>query len=175
MGTQESKKLVITDSGIWVRVFGILAMLGSLAFFLSKMSGAGKTAFAFAGWGFVICGLGMILLASDLTITADRSTRVLQLKYRYLWLFDLTREIPFDDIADVQAVSSTRTSRGHTSTGYQLVATLKAGKKVPFRWYSFTDSGKKQQAARLRAAIGLTRKRKISATDEFLDETTEAN
>jgi hypothetical protein len=176
MSTQEDKKLVLTDSGIWMRVFGLLAMLGSLGFFLSKMPEPGKTAFTFAGWIFVICGLGMILFASDLTITANRSTRILQLKYRYWWLFDLTREIPFDDIADVRAVSSTSTDDdGHTSTSYRLETVLKDGHIVPFRWYSFTDSGKKQQAARLRTAIGITHKRKTSAANELFDETSKAN
>jgi len=173
MSTQEGKKLVFTDSGILVRVFGALAMVGSLGFFLSKMPEPGKTSFTLAGWVFVVVGLGMLLFASDLTVTADRSTRTLKLDYLYLWLFRLTREIPFDDIADVHVVSSTHTSRGHTSTGFRIEAVLKDGKKVPFRWYSSSGDGKKQQAARLRTALGIVHKRKTSPSSELLDEAAE--
>ena len=174
MTKQEEKKLVVTDSGNLVRIFGVVAMVGSLGFFQAKMPGLGGTAFNLAGWVFVVVGLGMLLFASDLTITADHATRILRLEYRYWWLFNLTREIPFDEIADLHAERSASTSNGHTSTGgYQLVAVLKNGKKVPFRWYTFTDSGKKQQAARLRAAVGLTHKRPASTADELSAENAE--
>lgn len=175
MSEHEGKKLVLTDSGTWVRIFGIIALVGSQGFFHSSFTGSSKQTFELGGWVCVIIGLGMLLFASDLTITADRSTRILQLKYRYWWLFDMTREIPFDDIADVRAVKDTSTSHGHTSTGYQLVAVLKDGKKVPFRWYSFTDSGKIKQATRLRTAIGLTHKRSTSSVGELPDVAVEAD
>jgi hypothetical protein len=176
MSTQDDNKLIFTDSGIMVRVFGAFALIGSLGFFQAKMPGAGALVFSLAGWIFVVGGLAMLLLASDLTVTADRSKHMLRLEYRYLWLFRLSREIPFDEIADFRTVSSSHTRRGHTSTAYRLEAVLTDGKTVRFRWYSTGDeSTKKQQAARLRTAVGLVRKRKASPDSAPTEVAAEAN
>ena len=167
MTKQEEKQVIVTDSGIWVRVFGALALVGSQGFFLARMPEPGRQVFILAGWVFMMIGAAMLLFASDLKIIADRTTRTLRLEYRYLWLFRLARDIPFDDLADISAESSTRTSRGHTSTSYRIVAVLNDGRRVPFRWYSFTDGGKKQQAARLRTAVGIVHKRNQASADEL--------
>lgn len=144
MSVQENKRLVFKDSALMVRVSGAAFLIGSLAFFLSKMQ--------FPAYAFIAAGVGLLLLSSDLTITADRSTRVLRLQYRY-FLFQTTREIPFDDIEDFKVIRSSRTSHGHSSTGYRLVVVLKSGGTVSFRIYSAGEDGKKQQASRLRTFI----------------------
>ena len=90
-------------------------------------------------WFMLAVGLIGILFSSDLTVIADKSLRTLQLRYRYLF-FQRTKEIPFDDIADIQAHSAKGNielpSNANELMGKpvsRLVAVLTDGTKVFFR------------------------------------------
>ncbi len=148
MDAKEVNRLVYQDTNrLWI--IGPIFIFASLVFFLDKK----MPYFVLGGWGFVIFGVLVLLLSNNLTITADQSTRVLQLTYRFL-LFCRTVNIPFDEIADIQAqVSRGSSSRGTSRKVLRLVAVLKNGKVVPFRSYFTQDAGKKKIAQRLRLFI----------------------
>jgi len=58
-------------------------------------------------------------------------------------------------------------SSGHTGYTYRLEAVLTNGKTVRFRWYSTGDGRvKKQQATRLRSALGLVHTHKPGEAGE---------
>jgi hypothetical protein len=138
------EQLVFRDSAAVLRIVGLIFAAASLIFFLVKIP--------LAGVAFVAGGVGVLLLTSDLIITADRPTRTLRLEYRYL-LFHTTRKIAFDDIDAIRVEKSSSTSRGHTSTGFRLAAVLKDGKKVTFRTSYTGNAGKTQEASRLNTFI----------------------
>jgi hypothetical protein len=99
-------------------------------------------------------GLGFLLFTSVLTITADRSTRMLKLESRSLLRHKLT-QVPFDEIIDYveRRVSS---GRGGSSTTYRLTLLRKDGEVVPFRSYSSSGRNKKERwAVQLREVIGI--------------------
>ena len=148
--SEENKDQLIYQDLNHMRIFGIFIVLASGIFFLFDKK---LPMFALAGWAFVIYGLFATFFSSNLTVTADRSTRTLHLQYRY-WLFQRTRKILFDEIADVQAQKSREeTGNGHPATVYRLVVLLKDGTRIPFRNYSTQDAELKQWAYRLRLFI----------------------
>ena len=102
-------------------------------------------------WLFVAMSLLMVLFSANLTFTADKSARILYLRYGYL-LFHRTAGIPFDDIADIQVQESVNNRRAEMR-GYRLVAVLKDGRMLPFRSYFTRHDNKKQAAVDLRFAV----------------------
>jgi hypothetical protein len=144
MNTPNIENLIIRDSGVAMRVVGALFAIGSIPFFLAKMQ--------LPGAAFIIAGLVLILISSDLTIIADVSTRTLRLEYRYL-LFHTVRKIPFDDIDNIRSVYHHSSSNGHSSSGYRLVATVKDGKTIPFRLTYSGGTEITHQATQLRSFI----------------------
>ncbi len=111
-------------------------------------------------WFFLAASLLMILFSSDLTVTADKSSRMLRLHYKYL-LFQRTKEIPFDDIADIQSHSnkgnielpSNEYINPASISGYRLVAVHKDGTIIPFRRLFTPYDTKKEATADLRFAV----------------------
>jgi hypothetical protein len=110
-------------------------------------------------WFFLVASFLMILFASNLTVVTDKSSRKLQLHYRYL-LFQRTKEILFDDIADIQAHSQkgnlelpSNANAYLASSGSRLVAILKDGTRIPFRRALTPYDNKREAAANLRFAI----------------------
>jgi hypothetical protein len=110
-----------------------------------------------------VLGLLALLLPSALTITADKTTHTLTLRYGLI-LPRSAKTIPFDEIQTIRLVSSvSRFQRSQTSVTYRLELAKKDGSNIPFR--SYYSSGfllKKRQAEKLRAFIGL---------EEAFDET----
>ena len=157
MTTQDKNQFVYKDSNI-MRWAGLLFLVLSPLFFLlfkndsSSSIGAWFVVFEkLSPWLFLAISLMMILFSSNLTITADKSTRVLRLRYSFL-LFRRTRDIPFDGIADIQSQEGVNTRRASTR-GYRLVAVLKDGTMLPFRSYFTRHDNKKQAAVDLRFAV----------------------
>ncbi len=143
--SQPNQQLTFHHSALFVRICGLVFIAVGLVFYLflkDPLSGA----------LFALGGLGLLLLARDLTITADRPTRTLRLVYRYL-LFSRTKEIPFDAIADIDVEFRKMYEDPDASIGYRLVARLKDGQTVRFRLAYTVKGEKKRQAARLRAFI----------------------
>ncbi|MGC1375773.1 MAG: hypothetical protein WA821_06110 [Anaerolineales bacterium] len=130
-------------------IFGFVFGFGNDPFFSS--SGWTGVFEKLIPWLFVAISLAMVLFSANLTITADKSTRVLQLRYGYL-LFHRTANIPFDDIADIQSQAGVNERRAETR-GYRLVAVLKNGTVVPFRSYFTRHDNKKQAAVDMRFAV----------------------
>jgi len=126
-------------------------------------------------WFFLAVGLLTVLFSSNLTITADKSLRKLRLHYKYL-LFQRTKEIPFDDIADILSQSGSGNNKLPSNlnndsvgkSGSRLVAMLKDGTKIPFR-RSFTPYFNNNEiAADLRFAVIGSRQSdvfKVKSTD----------
>ncbi|MCA1899680.1 MAG: hypothetical protein LDL50_03115 [Chloroflexi bacterium] len=105
----------------------------------------------------LVAGALLLTLNYALTITADKSARLLTLDYRSL-LFHSTKEIRFDEIQTIRVEShiSRDTDSGSTSATYRVVADLKDGGQVPFRSFYSSGSFRKQKiAGELRAFIGL--------------------
>jgi hypothetical protein len=111
-------------------------------------------------WFFLAASSLMILFSSGLTVIANKSSRILQLRYRYL-LLQRTKDIPFDDIADIQSQSGSGSNKLPSNlktnsagkSGSRLVAVLKDGTKIPFR-RSFTPYvNNNEVAADLRFAV----------------------
>ncbi len=102
---------------------------------------------------FIAAGLVMELSSSSLLIVADRAARTLNLRYDFL-LFHTSRSIPFDDIADIQALLSRGTfTRESSRRVYRLVAVLKDGRVMAFRRYFTGNAQQTQLARRLRLFI----------------------
>jgi hypothetical protein len=132
------------------RIGGPLFVVASPIFFLFDKK---LPMFAFAGWAFVIFGVLATLFSSTLTATTDKSTRTLQLRHNYL-LFRRTKNIPFDDIADIQAQQSRgETSQGTSANVYRIVVVLKDGTVIPFRSYFDRNASKKKTALDLRQFV----------------------
>jgi len=139
-----NNQLIISDrDGDQLAIYGVLFAGASLIWFVSKMP--------LPGIAFLIAGLGLALFSSNLTITADRSTRILKLEYRNR-LFYSAKEIAFDDIADIRVEKSRGGGRNHSPT-YRVIAVLDDGKKVPFHSLFSTGTREKQQATKLHSFI----------------------
>lgn len=162
MTEQTENQFVYKDTNI-VRTNGLMSLVLSGVFLLLikyNIFSLGKMGIEKFVWFFLAVGLLMILFSSDLTVTADKSSRILHLRYRYPF-FQRTKEIPFDDVADIQSQSSSGNAELTLNPdenyvdrfGARLVAILKDGKKIFFR-RSFTPYvNYKEVAADLRSAI----------------------
>jgi hypothetical protein len=144
MKTKDNDQLIFTDSAKILRLTGVAFLIGCLFFLSSKMQ--------FVLFAFAAVGIGLLLFSSDLTIVADRSTRVLQLRYA-AYLFRKTKNIPFDDIVEIKALRAANYQKGYTQVGYRIAAVLKSGKNIPFRIYSTGDNGMIKIASQLHMFI----------------------
>ncbi len=153
MDTNNSQ-LVIREYpfGLWIAG---LILAGSGAYFYTKTPGQWIVVAVLAGVGLIL-----LLTATVLTITADRTNGMLTLRYRSLLFLGSKKEIPLSEIAAVQvemSQSGSRSSRGGSSgPSYRIVVVRKDGQVVPFRsYYSGGASGKQKKAAQLRAFLGV--------------------
>jgi hypothetical protein len=144
--TEQTENQFIYKAPNEMRKTGFLFLVVSPVFFLAfrkeTFSGLGPWEFPLirlASWAFVGIALWMILFSADLTVTADKSTRTLNL--RYGTLLRSTKTIVFDDIADIQVQKGVYTSSA-SRTSYRLVVVLKDGRLVPFRNYFSKDNYK---------------------------------
>jgi hypothetical protein len=154
MNKQNENQFVYKESNI-MRSMGLLFLVLSPLFFLlsahDTFSYGGIVLEKFGAWIFVTISIIMILFSSNLTITADKSIRMLHVRYSFV-LFHRTRDIPFDDIADIQSQAGVN-SRKASTRGYRLVAVMKDGTIFPFRNYFNRHDNKKQAAVNLRFAV----------------------
>ncbi len=134
-------------------LWGLLCLAGGLTF---AAWGVTEPAARIGAAVWFVTAAALILFASNLTITADRTTRTLTLRYGFLLVLHRTRTLSFDDIADIQC-QQTRTrasTQSHSArTVWRIIAVRTDGQVVPFRRYFTQDSRKKQQAAELRELI----------------------
>ncbi len=147
--SRKNDQLVFRDNTS-LRLFGGLFMLTTALLFLFDQK---TTPWILFDAAFFVVGLLAVLLSSDLLITADGASRTLWLRYNFL-LFHVSRNIAFDDIADIQAQLARGTfSRDFSRRVYRLVAVLKDGRVMGFRPYFTGDQKKTQVATRLREFI----------------------
>ncbi len=104
-----------------------------------------------AGVAFVIVGIGMIVSGRNLTVTADRTTRLLRLEYQSRFGRQV-KTFSFDEIVDIRLERSSGSSE--SDTGYRVIAVLTDGQKIPFHSL-FTTGGEdeRHQVTTLRAFI----------------------
>jgi hypothetical protein len=147
----ESERLIFRDFpfGQWVAGLGSLA--AAVFFFVSSAN--------YPAYLLGVIGLLLLFLPTALTITADKTTRTLTLRYG-LFIPRSVKVMSFDEIKTIHVDS--HTSREHTDghthqvTNYRLQAVKKDGKILPFRAYYSSDFFlKDQRAKKLRAFIGL--------------------
>jgi hypothetical protein len=143
-------KLTIRDYPFSLWLMGIV-LLGMTVFLLTKsaLPTAGITGFL---------GLLALLLPTALTVSADKSARILTLRYGLI-IPRSVKQIPFDEINAIRVDSSTTRDTDHSTrrnTNYRLELVKKDGTKLPFRSYYSGDFFLKQRRAeKLRAFIGL--------------------
>jgi len=158
MNTKNNQQLVINDSALIIWAMGAIPAIAagiSLVFFPSRILiffPSEIPILKILNPIMLVLGLVLLFFYPNLTIIADRSTRILRLEYRYL-LFYRTRLIPFDDIKNIHVEKSTTSSNGHSSKSYRIAAMLKDGKNVPFRLSFSGEGGKTRHAAQLQAFI----------------------
>jgi hypothetical protein len=156
-----NQKLIFEDSSRLLKVAGIVLMVASLAFLIPGM--------VVPGWACIAGGAALVLLSCDLTITADRSTRILGLEYRYL-LFRLKKEIAFEDIQEFIVEKSSHQTGWRQSRTYRVIAILTNGERVPFKLAFSGEVGKKQQANQLNAILTVPHSQKKINQDKELDQ-----
>ncbi len=101
---------------------------------------------------FLAIGLAFLVFSSILTVTADRVTRFLTLKYRSV-LLSSQKEYSFDEIAGI-SVEAVRGSKG--GTNYRVVLKRTDGQLIPLRSSSSTGSSSKERlASKLRDFTGI--------------------
>jgi hypothetical protein len=94
----------------------------------------------------------ILMLVSDLTVTADRTKKTLTLQYRSV-LLRRTKVIPFSDILQIAVQSNSGTS--DEATTYMLAVDT-VNKSIPFRsLYSSDDSSMYFDAVELEKFIGI--------------------
>ena len=160
--TEQTENQFIYKDKDTSRPRGLMLLVSSGVFLLLikyNIFSLGKMGFEKFAWFFLVVGLLFILFSSNLTVIADKSSRKLQLRYRYLF-FQRTKEIPFDDIADIQAHSDkgnlelpSNANAYVASSGSKLVAVLKDGTLVAFRRTFTPYVNSKQAAIDLRFAV----------------------
>ncbi len=106
-----------------------------------------------------LAGLVLFLAASALTVTADRTTGLLTLRYRNILLLGSKKEIPISEITAIQVeMSRSQTSSSHRNSSgpsYRVVIVRRDGQVVPFHsYYSSGALGKQRQAEKLRSLPG---------------------
>lgn len=148
MQTNEPQ-LVIHDTPIALRFVGLVfAGIGAFIFFGSRS----EAVFALL---FVCIGAFMLVLTSNLTITADRLTRSLSLDYRSVLRHDL-KQISFEEIAGIDVQQRISHSRGRTRHTYRVAIRKTDGQLLPLRsYYSSGSMDKQQLASQLSAFIGV--------------------
>jgi hypothetical protein len=143
-------KLTIRDFPLGLWLAGI-AFFGATAYFITK------SAYPMAGITGLIALL-LLFLPAVLTISADKSTRILTLRYGLL-IPRSVKQIPFDEVNTIRVDSSTtrdQNSPNRQSTSYRLEVVKKDGTNIPFRaYYSGGFFLKQHDAEKLRAFIGL--------------------
>ncbi len=175
METHPADRLVITDYPLTFWVIGAFLTLEGILWelaFLALQSGGfwpagrelvrpGSLAFLVVTAGFwpgaisFLIGAPMALLSSALTVTADRPSGTLILRYKSS-LRSVVREYPLIEIASVE-VDSSRSSSNGSSTTYRLALVLTSGNRVPLRsYYSSGYKEKESKARQLREFMGLT-------------------
>lgn len=159
----ESERLTFRDFpfGQWVTGLGVIAASG---FFLTRSVSSAS----YMGYLLGVVGLLLLFLPTALTITADKATRTLTLRYG-LFIPRSVKVMSFDEIKTIHV--DAQTSRRHTKRGgssrritsYRLQVVKKDDTIVPFRgYYSDEFVLKDLRAKKLRAFIGL---------EESFDET----
>jgi hypothetical protein len=150
MQNQDSITFRDIPFGAWLA--GLIFLGGGIYFF--SFQGFSGTAILLGAIGLVI-----LLITRGLTITADRSTRTLQLHYWSLYFWQTTREIPFDEIAAIRVNSMQSGRSGHRTRSFRIEVIRRDNSIVPFRAYyagGFLGSLRKQKIVdQLRAFIGL--------------------
>ncbi len=175
METHPADRLVITDYPLTFWVIGVLlaleGILWELAFLALQPGGLwpagrelvrpGSLAYLVVSAGLwpgaisFLIGAPMALLSSALTVTADRPSGTLTVRYRSP-LRSLVKEYPLTEIASVE-VDSSRSSSNGSSTTYRLTLVLTSGNRVPLRsYYSSGYREKERKARQLREYMGLT-------------------
>lgn len=122
----QAEQLSIEDKQIAPRVVALILMAMGLIL---------TWALRPRGWVmliFVLAGVVMLLLASDLTVTADRASQTLYLSHRSLVKHTIT-EIPFVEISDIYIQRSTIRRNQRTRTVFRVVLELRDGEIVPLR------------------------------------------
>ncbi len=145
----DDSQLTLHDYPVLAWVFGLVfASIGAIIF----QAGGSAPALVLV---FVAIGLGALLFASVLTITADRITRTLKLEYRSAMLHSV-KQLSFDEIAGINVERRISRNKGRTSYTYRVVAARKEGQPVPFRSYSSSGwRGKERLASQLRDFIDI--------------------
>jgi len=184
METRAADQLVIKDYPLALWVIGaaltLEGVLWELAFLALQPGGfwpagrelvtPGSLPYLIASGGFwpgaisFLIGAPLVLLSSALTVTADRLSGTLTLRYRSL-LRSLVKDFPLTEIASVE-VDHSRSSNGRNSSAYRLTLVLTSGKRVPLRSYFSSGYGAKEQKARqLRQFMGVaeTNSRPVTA------------
>ena len=104
----------------------------------------------------VVIGLVVFLIATTLTISADRTTWSLTLRYRNNLFLGSKEEIPLLEIASVQMEMSRSSNRSSSGPSYRIVVVRKDGQVIPFRpYYSSGVAGKQKKAGQLRTFLGV--------------------
>ena len=157
----ESERLTFRDFpfGQWLAGLGLIA---AAVFYLTRGVGSAN----YMGYVLGVIGLLLLFLPTALTITADKTTRTLTLRYG-LFIPRSVKVLPFDEIRTIHVDSHTtrRHTKGSTRrvTSYRLQVVKQDGAIVPFRnSYSSDFLFNDQRAKKLRAFIGL---------EEAFDET----
>lgn len=141
-------KLVIRYSRISARYTCLLTASIGIFFIISEL----RAAQIF--YTFILAGIPgiILLLVSDLTVTADRTQKTLTLQYRSA-LLRRTRVIPFSDILKISVQS--HSGRSDDPTQYRLAVDTRK-KIIPFRsLYSSDNSSMGFDAAELEKFIGI--------------------
>ena len=105
----------------------------------------------------LLVGILFLVFNYGLTVTADKSTGILTLDYRSVFLHSV-REIPLQNIQSIRVDSSTSQGRkrGSRNTTYRIEAVLKDDERIPFRSYYSGNFIKYQNwANKLRAFLNL--------------------
>ncbi len=152
----ENTKLVLRDYPILGWVFGVALLIMAASNLVIGTFTSGAPALVVRGI-LALAGLGILLLASALTVTADRVGQLLTLRRRS-FLKGSTQEILFSQIDAIQLETSysQESSRSNSSPTYRIVIVLKDGGVVPFRSYYTSGAGDKtRKIKQLREFIGV--------------------
>jgi len=97
----------------------------------------------------------IFLLSSVMTVTADRTTNLLTVKYSSL-LHRKVRDVPISTIASIEMERSTSTSSGHYSSSYRIAIITRDNQSIPLHSYYTNGSFSMQSRVnRLREFLGV--------------------
>ncbi len=101
-------------------------------------------------------GLVLLLTPTILTMTADRTSGLLTLRYRNLLFLGSKKEIPLSEIAAIQVEMRHSSSGSSRGSNYRLVLVRKDKQVIPFRsYYSGGAISKQKKAKQLRTFLGV--------------------